>query len=1004
MNFTATFIRRPVFATVLSLIILLVGLKCYFTLPIRLYPKIDAPAVTIKTSYSGADAALMESFVTTPIENAITGIDGIDFIRSESSTGNSSIGVFFKLGYNIDLAVSDVNSKVSAIRSQLPTGIDDPVVAKLDPDAEPVVYFTFDSDSIAQEEIADYLVRTVQPQLQTLPGVSQVSIFGPTYAMRLWLNPELMAAHHVDSSDIATALKSSNLQTPAGTLETKSQLVNVKTEAELATSKEFNDLIIRQNQGNVVRLQDVGRAELSSYNFNVRAFLNGKPAVLLGVTPGPTANPLEVAKITTQALPQITQALPATINSRVVWDTSRFIQSSIREVKKTIFQAMFGVIAIIFLCLFSWRILLIPVVTIPLAIIGACGLMAAMGYSINTITLLAFVLAIGMVVDDAIVVSENIHRHLAAGKSPFEAATIGSNEIQFAVISMTLTLAAVYAPIGFLSGLVGALFKEFAFTLAGAVIISGFVALTLTPMMCSKLMKPNILSSKGAQRAHAAFDKITNAYKKTLTVALHYRKFIIGILISLLATATFIYKMLPEELAPREDIGMVRVISTAPTAASINYTQKYTDEVSKILAAIPEGKISFLEEYTNNASSTLTLKDWGQRKRSAQEIIEEIAPKLKMIPGIIASPGIPSLFPGSGDQMQVKFVVKTRGDYNELNNIMQKLKIETATNPGFGNIDIVPKLDQNQVNITINRDKAADLGIAIKDLGNAINVALGEPKTTQFSIAGHSYDVIPQLAEEFRDKPEALNMIYMRSNNDEMIPLSNLVSLKEIIQPRTLNHFQQMRAATFMASLKNGYTLGDALQYLSTISKKIVPNTMQIDYAGESRRFIQTMGTMGTTFIFALVFIFLILAAQFESFRDPFIVLFSVPLSIFGALLALLLTGGTLNIFSEIGLVTLIGLISKHGILMVEFANQLQKEGLEIKEAIIEAATIRLRPILMTTGAMILGALPLALATGSGAISRREIGVVIIGGMFIGTLFTLFVVPTIYTYLASKKK
>ena len=989
MSFTEIFIRRPVLAAVISLIILLVGLKAYFNLPVRLFPKIDTSAITISVTYPGADAKLMESFVTTQIENALSGINGIDYITSISQTGESDIAVYFNLGYDINTAASDINSKITSIRSQLPKGINDPVVTKLDPDAKPTMYITFYNKQLPPEEIADYLLRVVQPQIQTLPGVAQAAILGRTYAMRIWLNPQLMAAHDVTATDLSNVLQSSNLQSPAGTLTSASQSISVKTNAELQTSDEFNNLVVKDGENSLTRLKDIGRAQLSAKDFNIQAYVNGKEAVVLGVTPSPIANPLTVADEINKILPQITQALPKGTVYNVAWDSSRFIKSSISEVKKAIVLATICVISIMFLFLFSWRALLIPVVTIPLSLIGVCALMLVMGYSINTITLLSMVLAVGMVVDDAIVVSENIHRHLVAGKAPLEASIIGAKEIQFAVIAMTLTLAAVYAPIGFLSGLIGALFKEFAFTLAGAVIISGFIALTLSPMMCSKLFTKNILNNKGAFFIDGLFQKIMTHYKNLLYITLKHRKFVISSLAIILIVSFGIFKIIPHELAPQEDTGMIYIMSTGPTSSNIAYTEKYSKQIDKILQTIPEGDNYLTISYPNKAFSALVLKNWTKRKKSAQDIVNELFPKLWEISGLMSGPVVASMLPGSDDPTPVKFVVQTLGDYNQLNTVMQKLKAAASDNPYFANVDINPKLDQTQIDLNIDRNKAADLGVPINEIGNTVNIALGEPQKTQFSIEGHSYDVIPQLEEKFRNRPDALNMLYVRSKKNNLIPLSNLITTKEEVQPRALT---------------SGYTIGEALGYLQKASKKIIPSNMQTSYAGMSRRFIQTSKTMGMTFAFSLAFIFLILAAQFESFIDPLIVLFSVPLSIFGALLALWLTKGTMNIYSEIGLVTLIGLISKHGILMVGFANQLQKQGVDIREAIIEAATIRLRPILMTTGAMVLGAVPLAFAHGAGAVSRQQIGWVIVGGMSIGTVFTLFVVPAMYVFLATKKK
>jgi multidrug efflux pump len=1008
MSFTEIFIRRPVLAMVLSLIVLLVGGRSYFDLTTRLYPKVDASAVTVTVTYSGADAALMEGFVATPIENSIAGVDGIDYITSSSTPGKTVITVYFKLGYDINTAVSDVNSKVSSVRWRLPKDIDDPVIDKKDPNATPALYISFYSKNMTPEQITDYLVRVVQPQMQTLDGVAQAQILGAReYAMRIWLDPKMMAAQEVSTNDIQSALTYNNLQAPAGLLKSEMQTINVKIFSELNSSDQFDNLVLKDIDNHLVRIKDVGHAELGAKNTDFSVNMNGETVVVIGIITAPTANPLEVVETVKKLLPRLEKAMPAGLQTRITWDNSIYIEESIREVKKTIIQSALCVIAVVFAFICSWRMLLIPLVTIPLSLVGVFGIMLIFGYSLNTITFLSLVLAIGMVVDDAIVVSENIHRHIMLGKSPREASIIGAREIQFAIISMTFTLAAVYAPIGFLTGLVGSLFKEFAFTLAGSVVISGFIALTLSPMMCSKLIAANVLDGRLAQFTHHKFEKLMHGYRRTLEKTLQHRKSIIAIVIAILTISFFLYKAIPSELAPREDTGGIMTVVTAPTSANIAYTEKYTQYLADVYKTIPE-RTDYLivngYQGVNTAISFLVLKPWAQRKRDSNAIIKDLFPKLWKIAGITAFPVNPSMLPGASGNMPISLAIESTGDYDELNQIMNKLLAAARANPGIVNVDTDLKMDQAQVNIKIDRNKAGDMGIAISDIGIAVNIALGEPTINRFSILGRSYDVIPQLEAQYRRQPETLNLLYLRTKYGDIVPLSNLVDIQETLQPQSLNHFQQLRSATLTASVRPGYTLGQAFQYLKAACDKIVPSTMQINYGGELRQFVQTGGTMESTFLFALIFIFLVLAAQFESFRDPLIVLFSVPLSVFGALLALKLTGSTMNIFSQIGVVTLIGLISKHGILMVEFANQLRDEGKNIHDAIVEAASVRLRPVLMTTAAMILGAFPLALAKGAGAISRQQIGWVIIGGMTIGTIFTLFVVPTIYTYLAGRRE
>ncbi|MDR1057258.1 MAG: efflux RND transporter permease subunit [Coxiellaceae bacterium] len=1011
MSFTDIFIRRPVFATVLSLIILLVGLRCYFDLPVREYPRIDASVVSVTVTYAGADAALMEGFVTTPIENALGGVDGVDYITSSSATGRSNITVYFNLGYDINAAISDINAKVNSVRYLLPNDIDSPVIAKNDPNARPSIYLSFSSSVLSVEAISDYLTRLVQPQLQTLPGVGSAQIWAPIYAMRIWLDHKSMAAHNITPADIDRVFMTQNLQAPGGVLKTSLQALTVKTFSEANTAEQFNNLVIRQDNGQLVKIKDVGRAELGSKTSDVSVWINGKVGAILAITPSSIANPIDIATEVKKIFPSLIAALPKTINTKIMWDSSKFILESIKEVKKTIVEATLCVILVVFLFLGSWRTLIIPVVTIPLSLVGVCIIMYCLGYSLNTITFLSMVLAIGMVVDDAIVVTENIHRHIAQGKTAFEASMLGAREIQFAIISMTLTLAAVYAPIGFLTGLIGQLFKEFAFTLAGSVIISGFIALTLSPMMCSKIMLPYGTVETGfAKKTHDFFEKVMKHYEFWLQKTLNNRNKVLSIIPIVLITTGALYYFIPSELAPSEDQGYLFSPIMAPASANINYMHKYSKVIESYFAKVPETEGYLVVNGVGSGSrsphlgiSVLILKPWAERKRNVDQIIAELFPKLYTIPGVLAFPINPSGLPGAGSGDPIKIELQTYGDYEKLNEIAQKVSAIAQKNPHLYNLRVEPKLDQPQFGIHVNREKAGALGISMGDIGSAINLILGQPVKGHFSIEGHSYDVVPQLFPELSKDPRVMDNIYLRTASNTLVPLRNVVTFDETVMPESYNHFQKLRSMEITASTTQGYTLGQALNFFKDTIKSVIPDDIKIDYSGQSRLYFQTGGQMELTFIFAVIFIFLVLAAQFESFRDPLIILFTIPLSMFGALLVMLVTRGTLNIYSEIGLVTLVGLISKHGILVVEFANQLQETGKSIKEAIIASAVIRLRPILMTTAAMVLGAVPLAIATGAGAASRHQIGWVIIGGMLIGTMFTLFVVPTVYTYIASKK-
>ncbi len=1011
MQLTDIFIRRPVFATVLSLIILLVGIRAFMALPTREYPQIAASVINISVSYPGASPQIMEGFVTTPIENALSGIDGIDYIKSASTTGSSSISVVFNLGFDINKAVTNVSNAVASVRYLLPKQIQDPVVSEKDPNAQPIIYIPFISASLSPEKITDYIIRAVQPQIATLPGVAQAVIFGERlYSMRIWLNPQLMTSHGITANDVSTALLNNNVQTAAGYIDSDLQEFDVTAQTDLKTPQQFNNLVIKNNNGNFVRLSAIGNAELGPESDRVAVNVNGKNAIVLAVIPQPTANPLEVSRAVNKVLPYINRALPSGLSSILMWDTSRFIAASIKEVYQTIIEATLFVIIVIFLFLGSIRNALIPIITIPLSVVGVCSIMLALGYSINVLTLLAWVLAIGLVVDDAIVVVENIHRHMEEGLSPFDASIKGAREIGFAVIAMTLTLAAVYAPIGFVSGLTGALFREFAFTLAGSVIISGFIALTLSPMMCSKLLRHS--EKKGLpEKIDEIFNRFMNRYKTILHETLDRKGLVLMVAGIIYFSCYFLYTSIPAELAPAEDQGAILAAVMGPTNANLKYTEQQTQKIQEIYNHLPE-QIGYgvINGYAgtpsvNSAFSFVVLKPWGERKRSSQQIIDSLFPQFWGIPGAKAFPfNLPPL-PGSSGFTPVQFVLKTTGSYQDLNNAAHTLmSIAQKQNPLLLNIDSDLKMDTAQVDINLDRDKAADLGIPMSEINSTLNLALAQPLLAQFNMGGRSYNIIPQIMPQFRTSPTQLGQLNVRTGSGQLIPLSNIATIDQTIETQTLSHFQQLRAATITASLAPGYTLGQALDYLEQTTQKDLPKNIQYDFEGQSRQLIQTSGTMEQTFIFAIIFIFLVLAAQFESFRDPLIVMMSVPLSSAGALIALhFLPHGTLNIYTQIGLITLVGLISKHGILIVEFANQLQEEGHDKLTAIIQSASIRLRPVLMTTFAMILGAFPLALASGAGSAARSQLGWVIIGGMSFGTFFTLFVIPTMYMYLASKK-
>ncbi|GAB4391335.1 MAG: efflux RND transporter permease subunit [Gammaproteobacteria bacterium] len=1008
MSFTDIFIRRPVLATVISLVILLVGAVSYNALGVRQFPRIETSVITVNTVYPGASAKLMESFVAVPIENAIAGVEGIDYITSTNEQGNSLVKIFLKQGYDINVAINEVSDKISSIRGVLPEEVDDPVIAKQDPNARPTIFLTFNSDTKSPQQITDYLVRVIQPEIQTIDGVGEAVIFGAKrYAMRIWLDPTLMAAQGIVALDIANALQSNNLQTAAGRIETKWQEFNITAKTDLNNAQQFANLILRKDGDYIVRLRDVGQVELGAAETRSSTLINGKPTVVMGLIPKSTANPLTISQQLKEILPRLQEEMPKDLHVSITWDSSKFIAESIHEVYKTIYEATIFVIIVIFLFLGSVRAVIIPTVTIPLSLIGVCTLMLALGFTLNTLTLLAWVLAIGMVVDDAIVVLENIHRHMEAGLSGFQAALKGASEIRFAVIAMTMTLAAVYAPIGFTTGLTGSLFREFAFTLACAVIISGIVALTLSPMLSSKILRYKKNEKSLASKIDAVLERLKQRYQQLLTRVLSARKLIMftSIPATLLICVT-LWQILPSELAPIEDQGALMGLAFGPTAANLAFTEKYTQQIGKIYQSVPERAadviINGFPAGVNSSLSFLILKPWSERQRTAMEIKQSIFPAMWSIPGLQVFPADLQPLPISGDT-PVDFVLKTTASYTDLNRAVKTLMAEAQKNPGLNSLRSNLKLNKPDVSTLIDRDKAGDLGISMADISRSLNILFSETDIGRFVLNGRNYDVIPQLAPQYRDQASDLNNIYFRTGSGDLTQLANLIDVNIKVAPEKLEHFQQLRSANITANLSPGYSLGEALNFLAISSKNLLPDSIQFDYAGQSRQFIQAGNTLLFTMLMAICFIYLFLSAQFESFIDPIIILLgSVPLAFMGALITIYLSHSSLNIYTQIGLVTLIGLISKHGILMVEFANHLQHEGKDRLQAIIESAAIRLRPILMTTAAMILGALPLALATGAGAAARSQMGWVIVGGMAFGTLFTLFIVPSFYAVIAKK--
>ncbi|BAN49229.1 efflux RND transporter permease subunit [Metapseudomonas resinovorans] len=1005
MTLSDVCIRRPVFATVLSLIIVLLGLLAYQRLAVREYPNIDVPIVTVNVIYPGASPEIMESQVAQPIEDVLSGIEGLDFVASISRSENTQITAQFRLGTNADEAANDVRDRLGRVRGLLPDEINEPIVQKVEADAQPVIWIAFYSEQHSAMEITDVLERVIRDRVQTIPGVSEVQIRGARrFAMRIWLDPEKLAAHDLTVQDVEDALRRQNVEIPAGRIESVQREFSVLSETDLRTPEEFNDLILNDQRGYLLRLADVGHAEIGAADERSIVRFNGRAAVSLGLVKQATANPLEISDGLEAAMPELRGLLPEGMKMTVANDNSLFIRESIDNVYTTIWEAVVLVILIIFLFLRSLRATLIPLVTIPVSLIGAFSLMALLGFSINTLTLLAMVLAIGLVVDDAIVVLENIHRHIEEGMSPLQAAYKGSREIAFAVIAMTLTLAAVYAPIGFMQGTSGKLFTEFSWTLAGAVLVSGFVALTLSPMMCGHLLKPHGAQQHGRlyNLVESFLHGLTYSYRHLLERVLRAWVLVIVLLAGILVTCVVLFNGLRSELAPTEDTGTIVGSINGPDGATIEYTSRYARMLEEAYQSIPEAnRYMVVVGFPTVAQglSFLKLEDWDERGRSQFEIRDELLPKLRDIPGVRAFPINRPPLGQSARNQPVNFVIRSSLEYSELQKYVDQLMERVRDYPGLESLDSDLKLNAPQLKVSVNREQAVAVGTDVAAIGRSLESLFGSRQVTRFKQNGEQYDVLVQLANVDRSNPDDLNRVYVRGRNDSMVQLANLIEVEETVAPRELNHFNQLRAVTVTANVGSGYTLGEALDYLEAAAREVFPSDTQFDYTGTSRDFKDSSAGVALIFALALVFIYLVLAAQFESFIDPLIILFSVPLSMAGALLALTLFGGTLNIYSQVGMVTLIGLITKHGILIVEFANQLLRQGVDLHEAVMEASVKRLRPILMTTGAMVLGSLPLAIATGAGAESRQQIGMVIVGGLLVGTFFTLFVVPTLYQQL-----
>ena len=1022
-------IRRPVFATVLSLLIVLVGAVSFNRLTVREYPKIDEPVVTVSVRYAGASAEVIESQVTKPLEDSIAGIDGVDVITSISRAEQGQITVRFRLEKDADSAAAEVRDRTSRVRNRLPQAIEEPVISKVEADAFPVIQVGFSSESLSALEINDLVNRIVKPRLQTVTGVADVRIFGERkYAMRVWLDSDKMASYRLTTQDVEDAIRRSNLELPAGRIESQQREFTVSAQTNLVRPGQFGDIVIKSVNGFSVKVRDVARVEEGAADARTAVRLNGRPAVAVGVIRQATANPLDLSKGVRDVLPKLRADLPADLRVEIANDNSVFIDRSVKNVYRTIVEAVLLVALVIFVFLRTVRASIIPIVTIPVSLVGTFALMALAGFTINTLTLLALVLAIGLVVDDAIVMLENIFRHIEEGMDPFSASIKGAREIGFAVVTMTATLVAVYAPLAFTPGRTGRLFVEFALALAGAVVVSGFVARSLTPMMCSQLLrhnpKPNrfdrfmerVLTSVSSRYGNALRWVVTTRYRspeaspqgfvgRLAGFFLQARWLVVAVMLLCAAAIALIFPTMKQELSPLEDRGVILVNVNAPDGATLEYTNRYAlalEEMGKPFKEFDRIFANVGNPTVAQASVVYRTVDWDKRTRSTIEMARELQPQFNALPGVTAFPITPPSLGQGFRERPLNFVIQTSDSYQNLNLVVRQMLDEIAKNPGIVSPDVDLRLNKPSLRIDIERDKAADLGVSVEVVAKAIETLLGGRNVTRYKRDAEQYDVIVQTQASGRTTPEAIDRIYVRGKNDAMIPLSALVKVRESVSPRELNHFGQRRSVSITASLSADYSLSEALTFMNQTADKVLKPGYSTDLNGTSREFKKSKGALAIVFVLALVFIFLVLAAQFESFVDPLVIMLSVPLSMIGALIALKWSGGSLNVYSQIGLITLVGLITKHGILIVEFTNQLRGQGVDMIDALVKASAQRLRPILMTTGAMVLGALPLALADGAGAESRRQIGWVIVGGMSLGTLLTIFVVPTMYTLFARK--
>ena len=1008
MSLPELFTRRPVLSTVLGALIMLLGLQGLLNLPVRQYPEVEETVVTVTTTYPGASADLIQGFVTAPIARAVSTTENVDYVTSKSRPSVSTVTVQMKLGADPDVALTEVMSKVQQVRGELPQEAEDPVIVKGTGQQFAIMYLAFQSEGMSPEQLTEYLERVIRPRMSTIEGVAEIQILGAAnYAMRVWIDPVRLASRGVTAPEVLSAINSSNFLSAPGRTQNELVTYSITLQSTLQTPEAFGQLPIRADGDEVVRLSDVADVELAAESDDTIVRFNGDPGTFIGVFPTPAANPLDVAAGVLDELPELRETLPEGMTVTMVYDATETISASIEEVFKTIAEAVVIVVLVILLFLGSFRSVLMPIVTIPLSLVGVCFFLWAMGYSINLLSLLAMVLAIGLVVDDAIVVVENIHRHVEDGMTPLDAAIQGMREIWLAVVAMSLTLVAVFVPIGFAGGLTGSLFREFAFTLAGAVLISGIIALTITPMMAARLLKSGG-HSRFQRIVDRTSDRVSNWYERRVDSSLDYRPVTLLMVVVLVGLTGFMFTKTSSELAPEEDSGALFSVLTAPRYATSDYTARYAAEIAERTSDLEEVRAQFqivgMGGETNSGFAIWGLKDWSERERSQAQIQQDIQGRISGVDGVESFVFAPPSLPGAGGGLPISLVIQSTGDPAQVYEVAEEIRQEAQASGRFIVVQSSLSFDAPQITVTIDRDRAAALNVPVADIGTTLGVLVGGGAVSQFDRESQSYDVITQVPQAFRRGPEALGDYFLRATTGEMIPLSSVIDASINASPAAVEQFNQLNSATISALPLPGITTGEGLQTIVDIARATLPDGFFIDYSGQSRLEVTQGNTILVAFGAAVVVIYLLLAAQFESFRDPFIIMMAVPLSIFGAILPLNLGLATLNIYTQVGLITLIGIITKHGILLVEFANQRRDEGMGIREAIVQSAKVRLRPILMTTAALALAVVPLMIAEGAGAAARQAMGVVIFAGLMVGTFFTLFVVPMFYTLISAPNR